>query len=259
MTGLIFDKKVNIAFYYFALSYFSLAFLLMLFTMFNNEQILGINSLIKPLKFSLSIAFYAITMALILPYFSNKSKVKTYTVSAILTLSFEVAIILFQAIRGEKSHFNRENMLGIILYNMMGVVILFFTLHTLYMLIVFTRQKAKLLSPPIDLAVKLGIAFFVIFSLFGGYVSSQSGHSVGSGDSAKGLFFLNWNVAHGDLRVAHFFGLHALQLIPLFGLFISKRASINQSKLCIWFLSIIYFTFVCYTMFQALAGKPFIG
>ncbi|OYU64536.1 MAG: hypothetical protein CFE22_18265, partial [Cytophagaceae bacterium BCCC1] len=71
---------------------------------------------------------------------------------------------------------------------------------------------------------------------------------------------LNWSTLFGDLRVAHFFGVHALQLIPLLGYFVSQNME-NQAKakLRVWIFSLLYFLFVVFTMVQALAGKPFIA
>jgi hypothetical protein len=69
--------------------------------------------------------------------------------------------------------------------------------------------------PAIILSIKIGLIYFVIFSLLGGYISSMPGHTVVAIDGGKGLWFINWSTCFGDLRVAHFFGIHGLQIIPL--------------------------------------------
>ena len=138
-------------------------------------------------------------------------------------------------------------------------MIVWVTIATLIMTIRFIRQKTYAISTPFALSIKIGLILFVIFSFFGGYMSSINSHNVGGQIGEAGLLLLNWSTLFGDLRVAHFFGIHSLQIIPMFGYFISKRqpndASANQS---IWLFSIVYFVFVCFTMWQALMGMAFV-
>ncbi|MEO6538103.1 MAG: hypothetical protein ABIT07_12430, partial [Ferruginibacter sp.] len=106
------------------------------------------------------------------------------------------------------------------------------------------------------LGIRIGIIYFVIFSLFGGYVAKQPGHTVGAADGSAGLPFVNWSTLFGDLRIAHFFGIHSLQLIPLFALVCAKYFRQNNSLKVIWGFSILYFAFIIFVMVQALNGKP---
>ena len=231
---------------------------LLIYAPFNEEIILGVNSVIKPMKFALSIWIYSWTMALILHYVEDTGKVKVYSWVAVITMCFEQFAITSQALRGQLSHFNKTDFYGILLFSLMGVFILTITLWTAYMTYIFIKQKKYVLSPVVVLSVKIGLIYFVVFSLFGGYISSKTGHSVGTADGGEGLWFMNWSRFFGDLRVAHFFGIHSLQLIPLLGIFADKYLPNSLRLKSIWIVSTLYLFFVLGVMIQGIMGLPFI-
>lgn len=233
--------------------------LLLIYYPFNNIVVLGMNSVVKPMKFALSIWIYSWTMALILYYLKDVGKVTAYSWMAVIVMGFEQFAITTQALKGELSHFNITSAYGTVLFSLMGVFILTLTLWTAYITYVFCRQQLFDLSPTIILSIRIGLTYFVLFSLFGGYISSLQGHTVGAADGNEGLWFLNWSKTFGDLRVAHFFGIHSLQIIPLFAISIEKYSKINHSVKAVWFFSVVYLVYVLFTMIQGLVGVPFIS
>lgn len=225
----------------------------------NTKTILGINSMIKPLKFALSTWIYAWTMAYLLFYVNNQNRVKWYSILATIVMLYENGVITIQAFRGKLSHFNQTELLGGILYAIMGIMIVWLTTATLILSLRFIFQKTDSISKPFALSIKIGLILFVIFSFMGGYMSVINSHNVGGKIGESGITFLNWSTLFGDLRVAHFFGIHSLQIIPLLGFYVSSTIK-NESKasLMIWVGSIIYLAFVCFTLMQAIHGTPFI-
>ena len=247
--------------YYSGFVFFLLALVLGVYGFFNEVQVLGINSVIKPVKFGLSTGIYAWTMAYLLYYVNNQRAVKWYSILAVVVMSYENLVISWQALRGRLSHFNKEDLLSGILYAFMGVMIVWLTCATLVIALRFIFQKKTTISSTFALSIKIGLILFVIFSFYGGYMSSVvNTHAVGGEMSGPGLPIVNWSTQIGDLRVAHFFGIHSLQLIPLFGYYISQKdIDTTKAKSWIWIFSMLYTAFVCYTAIQALKGQPFIG
>ena len=239
--------------------FLGLAICLGLYATINTGEVLGINSMIKPIKFGLSTWVYAWTMAYLLFYVNNQNRVKWYSILAIIVMLYENGVIIIQAFRGKLSHFNQTELLGGILYALMGIMIVWLTTATLVISARFILQKSYSINKNFALSIKIGLVFFVIFSFVGGYMSAINSHNIGGKIGEAGLPLLNWSTLFGDLRVAHFFGIHSLQIIPLFGYYTSKRI-INEKNATsfIWIGSIIYLIFICSVMIQALKGIPFI-
>ncbi|MBK8670757.1 MAG: hypothetical protein IPN89_15410 [Saprospiraceae bacterium] len=253
----IFSRNRMLA--YMGAGFLILAVLLCLYAFINPHQVLGINSMIKPIKFCISTWAYAWTMAYLLFYVNNQKKVKWYSILASFVMIFENGVIIVQAFRGKISHFNQSELVGGILYALMGVLIVWLTTATLVIAVRFILQKTYTISSPFALSIKIGLIMFVIFSFLGGYMSAINTHNIGGEIGQAGLPFLNWSTLFGDVRVAHFFGIHSLQIIPLFGYIISARIyEESKSKTFIWSGALLYFGFVCFTMYQALEGAPFI-
>lgn len=225
----------------------------MVILIFNDDrQILGINPWIKPLKFFLSIAILSWSMGWILWYLDVRKLVKVYSYILMITMFVEMAAICLQSYRGTTSHFNVSNGFNGMVFAIMGIGILTFTIATAVICLFYFRQDTFNLSPQMVWSFRLGLLFFLIFSIEGGVMISLMRHTIGLQDGAEGLPLLNWSVNAGDLRVAHFFGMHSLQLIPIVGFFICS------GKRQVFLFSGLYFLWVSVLFIQGLKGIPFL-
>ena len=74
-------------------------------------------------------------------------------------------------------------------------------------------------------------------------------HSVGAVNDNSNWFIVGWSKTVGDLRVSHFIGMHALQLIPFLSFYIFKNIKATI------IISILYAVLATTTLVQALNGK----
>ena len=108
--------------------------------------VLGINAWIKPMKFYLSIGIVCWTFSWLLVYVQKQKAVKTFSVVTVISMLIEMIVITWQAANGRLSHFNISTPLYGMLFSIMGIAITIFTLWTLYIAILFFRQKEFHLS-----------------------------------------------------------------------------------------------------------------
>jgi hypothetical protein len=80
-------------------------------------------------------------------------------------------------------------------------------------------------------------------------------HTVGAPDGGPGLPVTRWSTEGGDLRVPHFFGLHALQVLPLFALFLERRRRAGEARPVVA-LAVGWMGLMLVGLWQALRGQP---
>lgn len=253
-AGLDFSKELKIRnehLFYFGLFCFILSIACILLTQTTVTKIHGVNAWYKPLKFALSIGMYSWTMAWFCHYLHNFN-VNLFSWTVILLFGFELIYIAFQASKGELSHFNFTAPIYTLMYSLMGIAAVVITLYTAYIGILFSIQSFPNLPPYYLWAIRMGILIFVIFSFEGALMSSRASHSVGAINDNSNLLIVGWSKTVGDLRVAHFIGMHALQLLPLLSFYIFKNTKTTI------IIALLYGLLATSTLIQALNGKPII-
>ena len=134
----------------------------------------------------------------------------------------------------------------------MGLIAVLVTLYTAYIGLLFFTQSFPSLPSYYVWSIRLGILIFVVFSFEGGLMGSRMNHSVGAINDNSNWWILGWSKTVGDLRVSHFIGMHALQILPLLSFYILKNTKATIV------ISIIYGLLAASTLVQALNGKPII-
>jgi hypothetical protein len=236
-----------------------LCFLILAFIApFDSVQVLGINRWIKPMKFFVSTAIFVWTVALYLSYLKDYRK-SAFVISWGMVLIFvvEMSAIVLQAARGTTSHFNVKEPFDGILFAVMGLFIISNTLLVIYLFLLYLTAKIDL-PKSIVWGMRLGLILFLAASFEGGYMSMQIGHSVGVADGGAGLPLVNWSTKGGDLRVAHFIGLHAFQAVPFFAYTLEKY-KIKSPTVWTFAFALIYLLIFTFLFVQALKGQPLVA
>ncbi|TNM68607.1 hypothetical protein FHN55_07440 [Streptomyces sp. NP160] len=195
----------------------------------------GSDGWVKPLKFELSIALYAVTLAwLVTRLRRGRRLAEALGAVAGGLLVVEVVIILGAAALGTTSHFNVSTPAHATAFAVMGVSIAVVWVITAVVGVLLWRSPSD--DPAVDLSVRAGVvialAGMAVAFLMTSPTSAQladfrgtsGAHTVGAADGGPGLPLLGWSTVAGDLRVPHFVGMHALQALPLLALLLSLAA-----------------------------------
>ncbi|MCP2262211.1 hypothetical protein LX15_005945 [Streptoalloteichus tenebrarius] len=238
----------------------------------------GVPIWLKPLKFSVSLLLYALTLAWLSSVCRRGRRFAWWlgTVLAVCVL-VEFAIITFQAARGVGSHFNVATPFDSGLYNVMGRTAMVLALTNLLFLVPLSFNKFA--DAPTRWAARLGVlvAFGGMFegnlmarpsqeqvSAFkNGTGSILGAHSVGVPDGGPGLPGVGWSTGGGDLRIGHFVGLHAMQVLPLvavvLGMLAARHAVLRAERVRLGLVLVAgagYAGLTVLVVWQALRGQP---
>ena len=218
----------------------------------------GLNPWIKPMKFLLSFTIFSWTMAWLVGQLPLSAWVhRTLGRLTALIVLIEVAIITLQAARGTTSHFNQSTWFDTALFFSMGFGIVTLTGIMVLVLALFVVLQVEL--PRIFCwGIRAGFILFLVGLVPGWMMIYNGSHTVGAADGGPGLLWLNWSTRAGDLRISHFLGLHALQVLPLAGYLISCLTNLTLCRQQHFFLAFttVYALVMLLTFIQAMMGMP---
>lgn len=193
--------------------------------------ITGVPAWLKPFKFAISTAIYSLTLAWIFGWLTDWPRMRRivgWTTAIVFVL--EVAIIDTQAWRGTTSHFNASTPLDRTLFIIMGSAIMLQTLVSVAVAVALWPQRFT--DRSLGWALRLGMTLTIVGALTGGLMTRPTArqleaaragapmtiigaHTVGAPDGGPGVPATGWSSEHGDVRVPHFIGLHAIQALAL--------------------------------------------
>lgn len=226
----------------------------------DDRVLLGAPLWFKPLKFAISFVLYGGTLAWLLGQF--REPVLRRTGWVIVTASVvEMAIIVGQAARGLRSHYNTDTVLDGVLWSVMGATIVVLWFATLAIAVRYLRERpGGIGGRPLYLAVRLGLLVTLLGLAEGFLMGSGMSHAVGVPDGGPGLPLLGWSTTGGDLRIGHFVGMHALQVLPLLAAALGTTALDETARTrVVGAAGAGYAGLVVLVTWQALRGQPLLA
>lgn len=232
----------------------------------------------KPAKFAVSIAIYSFTLVWLLGYVRGRERlVRVVSVVTAVALFVEIFVIVLQAARGTTSHFNFATSFDAVLWVVMGAAIV--PVWVMGALVAWLLVRERSLAPAFAWSLRLGMGVAVVGMVLGylmtgptpaqmeAFEARQSvaiigGHSVGVAEGGPGLPGVGWSTEGGDHRVAHFVGMHALQVLPFVGwlvMLFGRRFSPTHQTALVWVAGLAYLGMTLLLAWHALRGQPVVA
>jgi hypothetical protein len=245
----------------------------------DHRVITGVPAWVKPAKFAISLGIYSFTILWLLSFIQGHRRlVSLVTNATALFVIVEMVIITTQVIRGTTSHFNFSTPLDATLFQVMGTgaVLAWIMGAIVAILLLIQRMTDTAFAWSLRLGILLSLVGMAIAFLMtqpttlqlaalhaGQPMKIVGAHSVGVADGGPGLPFLGWSTVGGDLRIPHFIGLHALQVLPFIGWFLSRRRFANlrtgHRVALIWTFGLSYLSLITLLTWQALRAQSIIA
>jgi hypothetical protein len=230
---------------------------------------------LKPFKFSVSSLIFIGSILYFLKYIPNKKFIIVTNKIVSYGLMIELIIIYLQVFRGRMSHFNNQTIEDMILFQIMAITIVCVWLG----FGVYAWKLFKTLEYADDIIFKgIQVGALITFltmpfaftmpqpsktqlqeiiknkSQIGLVVGS---HTIDEKDPSQTYPLTGWAKTGGDLRIAHFLGLHAIQILPILAFFLNGlHITISMQKWILRTTGFFYFLLVVVVLIQALKGIP---
>ncbi|TGM10157.1 hypothetical protein EHQ76_00455 [Leptospira barantonii] len=226
---------------------------------------------LKPIKFAVSIGMYSFTLIWILQFIEGREKtIRNISWVVTIMLIVENLAIFGQAYRGIPSHFNITTPFNGFIFSLMGTSISILWIFHVISAFLLIRQKSENKALIESVRWGMGIAAFgMILGFFmtvprpeqieamkAGILEANGGHTFGAKDGGPGIPIFGWSTIAGDMRIPHFVGIHAMQLIPMIALILGSLKIVQSTSVNVIRNFSVFFTgFVLVLAIQALSGE----
>jgi hypothetical protein len=246
----------------------------------DRRVITGAPAWLKPAKFAVSVSVYCFTFVWLLGFVESRPQLARFAANVtVVSFIVEMTVILTQAARGTTSHFNVTTPLNTFLWLTMGAFIV--VVWTMNLLLAILLLFERIPNRPFAWSLRLGLLVSLV-GMGSGFLMVRptheqlvtmaanhgprivGAHSVGVADGGPGLPVVGWSTVGGDLRVAHFLGIHAMQILPFFGWFVARHRNAfarfkEVHRLALIFtIGFTYLGLVLLLVWQALRGQSVI-
>lgn len=185
----------------------------------------------KPMKFGVAMGVYSLTLAWLLARLTKGRRVGWW-VGTVFALAgvLDVGVVTWAAAHGTFSHFNKNTddvARAVQTVFSFGIMPLMLATLAIAILLLIQRTGDRALARALHAGLGLAFASMVValwlstsagstprtqIDANGHAVSMVGAHGIGDPDG-QGMFLTNWSTTGGDLRVPHFVGLHAIQVL----------------------------------------------
>jgi hypothetical protein len=222
------------------------------------------NPWFKPIKFAVSFATFVWTVSLFLLHLKIPARVlQSVRLIMVGSITLEMLCLAAQAWRNSAGVPAASGTTDWLIAQMTTAMVSVNTAILCGLLAVFCGKAERIMiaDSAMVLAVRLSIVIFLLGNAVGGYMLARGSHTVGAGDGGPGLPFLNWSTVAGDLRIAHFIAIHAIQIVPLFAYLsgqMTPRPALRLRRMGVYAVAALVSLLVGGTFVQAMLAHPMI-
>ena len=219
----------------------------------------AVNPWMKPIRVSLSFSTFVTTISIFLLVL----RIPEWQLRAARWVVVAGSLIELAGQSGQAWRIANAYHAGVLDVRLQQMSTAMFAVNTAVMLWIFAlicmRRVNAAIDAPMRAAILYGIGIFLGGNAVGGFMLARGSHTIGALDGGSGIPFLNWSWIHGDLRVAHFIALHAIQIVPIFAYVLAQMApcpALRRRNLAVAGLAMVVALVVGLTFGQAMMGRP---